>query len=527
MEETSPAEPGKVYLVGAGPGDPGLITLRGKYLLERAEVLIYDYLASKKLLRYAPAGAELVYAGKRGGLEHTHSQEEINQLLIGYARRGKMVVRLKGGDPFIFGRGGEEAEALYEAGIAFEVVPGVTSATAAATYAGIPITHRAYTASVSFLTGHEDPGKERSNIDWASLAACGGTLVVYMGIKNLPMIAENLLKHGRAATTPVAVVRWASTPQQHTVTGTLADICDKVREAGIKPPALIVIGEVVRLREKIDWFEKRPLFGKRIVITRTREQASELVAQLEDAGAECLEYPTIHVRPLESYDFLDEELERIREYHWIVFTSLNGVRYFFERLFAKGMDARDLKGPSIAVVGKSTADLLCQYGLRADLIPKKFTTEGLAEALLDTGVGGRNILIVRAKIAREILPETLRGAGAQVMVAPVYQNMPPPGARDTLLANLEAGRIDAITFTSSSTVKNFVDMVGASSHEELAKLLHGVCIVAIGPITGKTINDHGLNVDVQPERYTIEAMVAAMVAYCGGGHEVNSGPSPA
>ena len=521
MEETSPPKPGKVYLVGAGPGDPALITLRGKSLLERAEVLIYDYLASKKLLRYVPAGAELVYAGKRGGLQHTHTQDEINQLLIDHARRGKMVVRLKGGDPFIFGRGGEEAEALYDAGIAFEVVPGVTSATAAATYAGIPITHRAYTASVSFLTGHEDPGKECSNIDWASLAACGGTLAVYMGIKNLPMITENLIKHGRAATAPVAVVRWASTPEQQTVTGTLADICDKVREVGIKPPALVVIGEVVRLREKLDWFGKKPLFGKRIAVTRSREQASELVAQLEEAGAECLEYPTIHVEPLESYSSLDEELERIGEYHWIVFTSLNGVRYFFERLFAKGMDARHLKGPSIAVVGKSTASLLRGYGLRADLLPKEFTAEGLAEALLDTGVGGRNILIVRAKVGREILPETLRGAGAQVMVAPVYQNMPPPGARDALVADLEAGRIDAITFTSSSTVKNFVDLVGAASHEELAKLLHRVRIAAIGPITGKTITDHGLTVDIQPEQYTIEALVAAVAAYFSGGHGAN------
>ena len=523
MEEISPATPGKVYLVGAGPGDPGLITLRGKYLLERAEVLIYDYLASKKLLRYVPANAELVYAGKRGGLEHTHTQEEINQLLIDHARRGKLVVRLKGGDPFIFGRGGEEAEALHEAGIAFEVVPGVTSATAAATYAGIPITHRAYTASVSFLTGHEDPGKERSNIDWASLAACGGTLVVYMGIKNLPMITENLLKHGRATTTPVAVVRWASTPEQRTVVGTLADICDKVRAADIKPPALIVVGEVVRLREKLDWFEQRPLFGKRIVVTRTREQSSELVAQLEEAGAECLEYPTIHVGPLESYDFLDEELERIHEYHWLVFTSLNGIRYFFERLFAKGMDARNLKGPSIAVVGKSTADLLSHYGLRPNLVPKEFTAEGLAEALLDTGVGGRNILIVRAKVGREILPETLRGAGAQVMVAPAYQNLPPPGVRDAFLASLQAGQIDAITFTSSSTVKNFIDLVGAASHEELVKLLDGVCIAAIGPITGKTIAGYGLTVDIQPEQYTLEALVAAMVTHCGGGH----GASPA
>jgi uroporphyrinogen III methyltransferase/synthase len=320
----------------------------------------------------------------------------------------------------------------------------------------------------------------------------------------------------------VAVVRWASTPEQRSVVGTLADIAEKVRLADIKPPALIVVGEVVRLREKINWFEKRPLFGKRIVVTRTREQASELVAQLEEAGAECLEYSTINIGPLESYALLDEELERINEYHWLVFTSLNGVRYFFERLFAKGMDARNLKGPSIAVVGRSTANLLRQYGVRADLVPQQFTAEGLAEALLNTGVGGRNILIARAKAGREILPETLRGAGGQVMIVPVYQNVPPPGARDALLADLAAGRIDAITFTSSSTVKNFLDLAGAASHEELAKLLHGVGIAAIGPITGKTVSDYGLAVDIQPEQYTIEAMVAAMVAYYGGGHGAGS-----
>lgn len=507
---------GKVYLVGAGPGDPGLITVRGKRLLERAEVVVYDYLASKKLLRHAPGGAEFVYVGKKGGVQHSHTQEEINQMLVDHALAGKTVVRLKGGDPFIFGRGGEELEKLYAAGVPFEVVPGVTSATAAATYAGIPITHRDYTASVAFLTGHEDPTKETSNIDWSKLATGAGTLVVYMGIKNLPIIVENLIKHGRDRQTPVAVVRWASTPEQRSVVGTLETITQVVKDAGIKPPSLIIVGEVVKLRDTIDWYEKRPLFSKKIIVTRTREQASDLVAGLEEFGANCLEYSTIRIKSVESYDVLDGELERLNEYHWILFTSLNGVKYFFERLYAKGMDARDLKGPDIAAVGKSTADLLLRYGVNADLIPSTFTGEGLAESLLDQGVEGRNILIPRGLHGREILPETLRGAGAQVTVAPVYQNCPVQGDRERLIAELEGGGVNMITFTSSSTVRNFVAMLDMKNQEELQKILAGVKIAAIGPITAKTVTDSGLQVDVQPEDYTIPDLIQSIVNYYSG-----------
>jgi uroporphyrinogen III methyltransferase/synthase len=510
-EQTKNNRSGKVYLVGAGPGDPGLITVRGKYLLEKAEVLVYDYLASNKLLKHVPKDALLIYAGKRGGVKHTHTQEEINQMLVDHAKSGKVVVRLKGGDPFIFGRGGEEVQELYKAGVPFEVVPGVTSATAAATYAGIPITHRDYTASVAFLTGHEDPTKENSNIDWSKLATGAGTLVIYMGIKNLPIIVSNLITHGRDPKTPVAVVRWASTPEQRSVVGTLETIADVVKDAGITPPSLIIVGEVVKLKETVDWYEKRPLFGRKIIVTRTREQASELVAGLEEAGANCLEYSTINIEPVANYDVLDSELERLEEYHWILFTSLNGVKYFFDRLYAKGMDARDLKGPDIAVVGKSTADYLLTYGLNADLIPSVFTGEGLAESLLDQGVEGRNILIPRAQQAREILPETLRGAGAQVTVAPVYQNVPPEGRKEALRAELEAGNVDMITFTSSSTVRNFLTMVDAEDHEDLKRLLTGVRIAAIGPITAKTVTDNGLRVDIQPKEYTIPAMVDVIV----------------
>ena len=426
-QQTKNIRPGKVYLVGAGPGDPGLITLRGKYLLERAEVLVYDYLASPKLLKHVPKDAKLIYAGKKGGTSIPIPRKRSTRCWLTGPLPARIVVRLKGGDPFIFGRGGEEVEELVKAGVPFEVVPGVTSATAAATYAGIPITHRGYTASVAFITGHEDPGKENSNIDWSKLATGAGTLVVYMGIKNLPIIVDNLIQNGRDPKTPVAVVRWASTPEQHTVVATLETIVGRVEEEAIKPPALIIVGEVVALRDTLDWFEKRPLFGKRIVVTRTREQASELVVALEGHGADCLEYATIQMDPVDSYDILDEELERLNEYHWILFSSINAVQYFFERLYAKGLDARNLKGPDVAAVGRATADFLLHYGIVADLIPAVYTAEGLAESLLDFGVEGRNILIPRAAKAREFLPETLRGAGAQVTVAPVYQNVPPTG----------------------------------------------------------------------------------------------------
>ena len=505
---------GKVYLVGAGPGDPGLITLRGKHLLERAEVVVYDYLANPKLLAHVPGQAKRIYAGKKGGGLHAFTQAEINRLLIDHATAGKRVVRLKGGDPFIFGRGAEEIEELVAAGIDFEVVPGVTSATAAATYAGIPITHREYTASVAFVTGHEAPGKKESNIAWDKLATGAGTLVIYMGIKNLPIITKKLIDNGRSPDTPVAVVRWASTPQQHSVEGTLATITAIVEQARIRPPALIIVGEVVRLRSTIDWFERRPLFGKRMVVTRTREQASELVALLEENGADCLEYPTLHMEPVGDYAILDQALAEISAYDWLLFTSINAVTWFFRHLNELDMDVRSLGGPKIAVVGRATARKLREYSLKVDLIPEKFTGEGLAKALIETGVGrGSSILLPRAEKAREVLPQMLSQAGARVTVAPVYRNVPPQGRKDELRQRLEEGSIDLVTFTSSSTVDNFLTMVDADSEQELHRLLDPVRIAVIGPITAATVRRHGLRVDIQPEEYTIDAMVHAIVSF--------------
>ncbi len=507
------AKAGKVYLVGAGPGDPGLITMRGKYLLERAQVVVYDHLASKKLLKYVPQNAELIYAGKRGGIKHTFTQHEINQMLIDKASAGKTVVRLKGGDPFIFGRGGEEIEEIIKYNIPFEVVPGVTSATAAATYAGIPITHREYTSSVAFITGHEDPTKPDSSIAWDKIATGVGTIIVYMGIKNLPVIAENLIKNGRSPDTPVAVVRWASTPEQRSVVGTLATISDIVSQAGIKPPSLIIVGEVVTLRDKIDWFEHRPLYGKRILVTRTREQASELVSRLEESGANCIEFSTITLKPPESYEILDRELARISQYDWLLFTSINAIKFFFSRLYELGMDGRDLKGPQIAVVGKATSDALSAFGLKADLIPEIFTGDGLAESLIAKGVQDKKILIPRALKAREILPQELQKAGADVTIATAYRTVQPKGRKMALRQEFEDKHIDLVTFTSSSTVTNFLKMLDADSKEDLHRLMQNVLVVAIGPITAKTAEKSGLSVHIQPEKFTIPDMVNSMVAY--------------
>lgn len=507
-----------VYLVGAGPGDPGLITIRGKQLLEQADVLIYDYLASKKLLKYVPKEAKFIYAGKKGGAKHTHTQEEINQMLVDWARAGKKVVRLKGGDPFIFGRGGEEIEELAKAGIPFEIVPGVTSATAAATYAGIPITHRDYTSTVAFVTGHEDPTKPNSNIAWDKLATGAGTIVVYMGIKNLQSITEKVIKYGRDPKTPVAVVRWASTPEQRTVVGTLENIAEVVKNNNIKPPSLVVIGDVVKLRETIDWFEKRPLFRKRVVVTRTRQQASELINLLENNGAECLEYPTISLEPVDSYEIADRALAEIETYHWLVFTSINAVNYFLKRLFELGMDVRSLKGPQIAAVGRVTAEALASRGIKADLLPQEFTGDGLAATLIEAGVKDGRVLIPRAMKARETLPGSLTAAGAEVTIAPVYQNvLPASGAgaqlKDDLNKALREKSIDMVTFTSSSTVKNFVTLLDIKEPDELRSLLSGVAVAAIGPITAKTAEQFGLHVDVQPAEYTIPGLVESIVEH--------------
>lgn len=507
---------GKVYLIGAGPGDPSLVTVKGLKFIEKAEVVVYDYLASKKLLDHAPKEAEFIYAGKKGGGHHAHTQDEINHILIDKAKSGRTVVRLKGGDPFIFGRGGEEIEELAKAGIPFEVVPGVTSATAAATYAGVPITHRRITSTVAFVTGHEDPTKDSSSIEWQKIATGIGTLVFYMGIKNLPRITEKLMANGRDPETPAMVVRWASTPEQRSVDGTLATISEIVRQADIKPPALVVIGDVVNLRKTINWFENKPLFGKRIMVTRTREQASDLVAGLEEMGANCIEFATISIGPPDSWDILDDALTDLGRFDWLLFTSINAIHCFFRHLDEKGLDSRALGGTRVAAVGSTTADVLRNYGIKADLLPEKFTGDGLAESLLKMGVHRSRILLPRAAKARESLPERLRKGGAEVVVAPVYKNVRPDSHGEELRTMFLEKQVDMVTFTSSSTVTNFLHMLGEEDQERRKTLLGKTKIASIGPITSKTAEEAGLSVDVQPETFTIPSLVDSIVTFYQG-----------
>jgi uroporphyrinogen III methyltransferase/synthase len=502
---------GKVYLVGAGPGDPGLLTLKAKACIEKADVVIYDYLANAVFLDYAKRGAERIYVGKEGG-RHTLGQNEINRLIVEKASAGLRVVRLKGGDPFIFGRGGEEAQELVKAGIPFEVVPGVTSAIAVPAYAGIPLTHRDFTATVAFVTGHEDPGKETSNIAWDKIATGIGTLVFLMGVGNLPKIAASLMEHGRSPATPVAVIRAGTGPSQRTVTGSLGNIAEVAKKEGLKPPAIIVVGDVVGLRNNLNWFEQKPLFGKRIVVTRAREQASDFVARLSELGAECVEFPTIEVIPPLSWKELDRTIENLESYQWLVFTSVNGVRYFFDRLQDSGKDARNLKGISIAAIGPKTADAVRSRGVQPDLVPEEYRAEAVVEAFRKHRVKGLRILLPRAAEAREVLPEQLEEMGASVQVVEAYRTVRPGGAKDEVRAMLEKGGIHMVTFTSSSTVNNFMEMFEGEG-EELLKWMEKVAVACIGPVTAKTAEERGLTVQILPSDYTIEALTGAIVEY--------------
>ena len=496
---------GRVYLVGAGPGDPGLLTLKGKEVLERAEVVIYDYLANEEFLQFAPPEAERIYVGKKGG-DHTMGQEEINRLLVEKGR-AHVVVRLKGGDPFVFGRGGEEAQELVVAGIPFEVVPGVTAAIAVPAYAGIPLSHRDYAASMAFITGHEREDKTDSKIAWDRLATGVGTLVFFMGVKNLPEICQSLITHGRPAETPVAVIRWGTTPEQQTVIGTLQNIAEKVAQANLKPPAITVVGEVVRLREELNWFEARPLFGRRIVVTRAREQASEFKSILTDLGAHCLEFPTIAIEPPPSWEPLDTAIAHLASYDWVIFTSVNGVRCFMERLRLAGRDVRGLHGVRLAAIGPKTAEALEHVGICPDLVPGEYRAEAILEGLSGGEIKGKRFLLPRAMVARDVLPETLRQWGAEIDVVPAYKTVLPRERSAAMLERLRSGEIDCLTFTSSSTVSNFFSLFEA---ETLLPLLQRVCIACIGPVTAKTAEEHGLRVEIMPSQYTIAGLAQAI-----------------
>ncbi len=491
---------GIVYIVGAGPGDRKLITLKGVECLQRADVVIYDLLLNDALLEHCPAHTEKIQAPDPR-IRATR-QDELNHLLVEHAKAGKIVVRLKGGDPYIFGRGGEEAVALTEANIPFEIVPGVTSAVAASAYAGIPVTHRDYASSVAFVTGHSAALRSDSNINWEQLATAVDTLVVYMGVAHLRQIVERLITHDRDPETPVSLVRVGTTPQQQVVQGTLTDIVQKVEAAQLKSPAIIVVGEVNRLREQLRWFDTKPLFGKRILVTRARAQASEFADLLEANGAEVIQFPTIKIQPVEGVDVPSPS-----EYDWVIFTSVNAVEIFYERLRKNGKDARAFGTSKICAVGAKTVEALNRIGIQPNFVPSNARGSAIAVEIGD--VDEKKILLPRAKIATADLPNALREKGAHVDDVHLYDTVRVPGEnREMIETDLLNGKIDLVTFTSSSTVTNFLEMF--SAHQPTV-LLADVKVAVIGPTTQKTAVEHGVHVDVVAKEASVKSLVAAIV----------------
>jgi uroporphyrinogen III methyltransferase/synthase len=515
--------PGSVYLVGAGPGDPGLLTVRGAALLASADVVIYDYLSNPQLLAHCRPGVETIYVGKKAAA-HSMTQDGINALLVEQGRSGKVVVRLKGGDPFVFGRGGEECEALAAAGLPFEVVPGITAAIAAPAYAGIPVTHRDLNSSFTFITGHEkeeeykdaeakarQPGAAgASDLDWSAIAKLP-CLAFYMGVKSLPRICRKLIEHGMPPDMPAATIRWGTTPRQRTVTGTVATLAQRVAEAKLAPPALTIIGKVVQLRDTMNWFERRPLFGQTVVVTRTRQQASDLTQRLAALGAHVIEAPTIELAPPGEWSGVDEALDRIAEYDWVVFTSQNGVAFARQRLLETGRDARAFGGVRIAAIGDATARAVREeLFLNVDLCPDSFVAEALADELARRGhVKGCRFLLLRADIARPVLRERLqRDGAAEVKDVAIYETKPAAALPEPLLDALAAGEVTWATFTSSSTAKNFATLLGPDYRDKLK----GVNVASIGPITTTTLRELGLEPTVQADTFNVNGLVDALVA---------------
>ena len=485
--------------------------MRGKECLEEADVVIYDYLANPALLRHATKTAlELIYVGRRGR-GHYLNQAEINALLVARTQEGKTVLRLKGGDPFIFGRGGEEAEFVADAGIPFEVVPGISSALACPAYAGIPITHRTLASSVAIVTGHEDPVKDVPHVTWKLFAQKNGTLVILMGIRNLPSIVRSLLDEGKPPTTPVALIRWGTRSTQRTLTGTLQDIVKTSTDAGMDPPAIVVVGDVVTLRDKLNWYERRPLFGKKVMVTRALSQAKECSDLLYNYGAETIECPTIEMIPPADTTELDRAIDNIDRYDWAVFTSVNGITYFMRHLYDRNQDLRVLHNLRICCIGPRTAQELRKHGLIPDIIPETFQAEGVIDVLAPLGLKGKRVLIPRAEVAREVLPDTLRALGAEVTVPVVYRTVHPNRDVAWAMEMLRSNEISVITFTSSSTVRNFVDLFGGRGQAH--KLLSQTTIASIGPITSETVKEFGLTPTIAAKESTIPALVNAIVEH--------------
>jgi uroporphyrinogen III methyltransferase / synthase len=493
--------PGVVYLVGAGPGEPGLMTARSLELIAAADSIFYDRLIPPGALAGARDDAELVYVGKRPGIPSV-PQEEIGERLVEAARAGRGVVRLKGGDPFVFGRGGEEGEALREAGVEFEVVPGVTAGVAATAYAGIPVTHRDDASAVAFVTGHEDPDKPESALDWDALARFPGTLVFYMGVRRLPENAAALIEAGRDPAEPAAAIEKGTMDGQRTVVATLGTIAEAVEREGVGAPALIVVGAVAARREQLGWLERRPLHGRRVVVTRARAQASTLAATLRDLGAEVVELPAIRIEPRLSGTEVRDAVAGIGDYSLVCLTSPNGVRLLFEALAEVGLDARALAGAAVAAIGPGTARALAEHGIAADVVPERFVAEALVEALAGIEVEGRRVLVARAAEARDVLPDALRERGAEVDVVALYETVreePDPDA-------VEAARgADYVSFTSSSTVANLTEALGD-------RFPAGARVVSIGPVTSEAARAAGLRVDVEAERHDVDGLIAALLA---------------
>ncbi len=496
---------GKVFLVGAGPGSPDLITLKGIKCLRQAEVVIYDRLANPRLLDYVPQGSEIIYAGKSPE-KHTLKQDEINRLLVKKARQGKIAVRLKSGDPFLFGRGAEEALFLAKHKIPFEVVPGVSSAIAVPAYAGIPLTHRDYTSSVGIFTGHEDSTKRATKIHWEKIAGLE-TLVFLMGVENLSQITKNLLAKGKPKRTPCCLIQAGTYPGQKTITADLITISEKAKALGLRAPAILVVGEVVSLRKKLNWYEQKPLFGKKILITRQAEGKNRLLELLESYGASCAELPVIEIKPLENYDELDRVIKRIDDFHWLVFTSQNGVKFFQQRLVHLKKDARILGGIKIAVIGPRTKQALENIGLRADLEPSQYSQEGLLGCFKKIKIKGKAILIVRAQEARDVLPLGLRESGAKVTVAPAYQAIVTQDARRR---TQDFKDIDVVTFTSSSCAQNFFQIFSKNVFQKSNKK---PLIASIGPATSGKLCRLGLRADIEAKSYTFEGLAEGIVQY--------------
>jgi len=498
---------GKVFFVGAGPGEPDLITMRGKQLIDSADAVVYDALANSALL---PPGAretgrpELYYVGKRGGARDSVSQHEINELLVRLAREGKRVVRLKGGDPFVFGRGSEEAQSMNDSSIEFEIVPGITAGIAAPMYAGIPVTHRGLSTSVTFVTGHEDPAKPHTQTNWSALAKSGGTIVLYMGVKTLSAITRALIDGGMPPEVPAAAIQWGTHPKQRTVVATLETIADKAVEKNIASPSIIIIGWSVVLRDELNWFEQRPLFGKRIVVTRATQQAQALSEKLRELGADVIEMPATQVARLDLAP-LRAAVRDLSAYQWLILTSQNAVSIFWEQLLGERRDARALAGLRIAAVGPATAGALLEHGIAVDVIPERFVAEGLLEKMRERDdVSGKRVLYVTAEGARDVLPRGLEELGAEVVVLECYRSILDGEGAARLARAIEAGKVDLATFTSGSAVRGYVEAVG----EDLAARIPAA---SMGPQTTQALRDAGIEARIEARESTIDGLVSAVL----------------